>query len=97
MGRLHAAVLAGAALATAVTAPAALAAGKRATRDVLVVSNNWAGTADIVDPRTFKRLKRVNVVPDKRRRIAEISADPEWKSIYDGIRDLVDPRLRRSR
>lgn len=89
MGRLLAAVLAGAALATAVTAPAALAAGKRATRDVLVVSNNWAGTADIVDPRTFKRLKRVNVVPDKRRRIAEISADPEWKSIYDGIRDLV--------
>ncbi|HWV85645.1 MAG TPA: hypothetical protein VNZ62_09390 [Capillimicrobium sp.] len=89
MGRLLAAALAGAALATAVTAPAALAAGKRATRDVLVVSNNWAGTADIVDPRTFKRLKRVNVVPDKRRRIAEISADPEWKSIYDGIRDLV--------
>lgn len=89
MGRLLAAVLAGAALATAVTAPAALAAGKRATRDVLVVSNNWAGTADIVDPRTFKRLKRVNVVPDKRQRIAEISADPEWKSIYDGIRDLV--------
>ena len=89
MGRLLAAALAGAALATAVTAPAALAAGKRATRDVLVVSNNWAGTADIVDPRTFKRLKRVNVVPDKRRRIAEISADPEWKSLYDGIRELV--------
>ena len=33
-------------------------------RDVLVVSNNWAGTADLIDPHTFKRLKRLDVIPD---------------------------------
>jgi DNA-binding beta-propeller fold protein YncE len=65
------------------------AAGKRATRDVLVVSNNWAGTADLIDPHSFKRLKRLNVVPDRKQRIAEISADPTAKFYYDGIRALV--------
>ena len=58
-------------------------------RDVLVVSNNWAGTADVVNPRTFKRLKRLNVVPDKAARIAEIQADPTAKFYYDSIRALV--------
>ena len=52
--------------------PAAAAAGKGATRDVLVVSNNWAGTADLVDPRTFERLERIDVIPDAEERIAEI-------------------------
>ena len=58
-------------------------------RDVLVVSNNWAGTADVVNPHTFKRLKRLNVVPDKAARIAEIQADPTAKFYYDSIRALV--------
>ena len=58
-------------------------------RDVLVVSNNWAGTADVVNPRTFKRLKRLNVVPDKAARIAEIQADPTATFYYDSIRALV--------
>lgn len=34
-----------------------------ATRDVLVVSNNWSGTADFVDVNTFQRLMRLNIVP----------------------------------
>ena len=34
--------------------PSAQAAAKRPTRDVLVVSNNWAGTADLVDAHSFK-------------------------------------------
>jgi DNA-binding beta-propeller fold protein YncE len=57
-------------------------------RDVLVVSNNWAGTADIVDTRTFKRIKRINVIPDKARRVAQIEADPAWKAIYDFNREV---------
>jgi len=65
------------------------AAKKPRKRDVLVVSNNWAGTADIVNPRTFKRIKRLNVVPDKAARIAEIGADPTAKFYYDSIRALV--------
>ncbi len=70
-------------------AGAAEAAKKPRKRQVLVVSNNWAGTADLVDPRTFKRLKRLDVVPDKAARIAEIEADPTAKFYYDSIRALV--------
>jgi hypothetical protein len=76
------------AIVLACLAPAAGAAPK-GQRDVLVVSNNWAGTADLIDPHTFKRLARVNVVPDRAQRIAEIEADPAAKLIYDGIRELV--------
>src|SRR5918994_908040 len=70
-------------------APSAMAAERRATRDVLVVSNNWAGTADLVDPHTFKRLKRLHVVPHKAARIAQIGADPTHKLYYDLIRQLI--------
>ena len=82
---LLSAIMAIAALAPATTS----AAPETGTRDVLVVSNNWAGTADLVDPHTFKRLKRINVIPDKRARIAEIKADPTAKFFFDNIRTLV--------
>jgi DNA-binding beta-propeller fold protein YncE len=73
---------------TAMLAPAS-AAGQPGLRDVLVVSNNWAGSADLVDPHTFKRLERINVIPDRRRRVAEIRADPTASFYYDSIRTLV--------
>ncbi|HZB77577.1 MAG TPA: YncE family protein [Solirubrobacteraceae bacterium] len=76
-------------LTLALGAAAAGAAGKPRKRDVLVVSNNWAGTADLVDPHTFKRLKRLDVVPDKAARIAQIGADPTHKLYYDLIRQLI--------
>jgi len=69
--------------------PTAQAATERPTRDVLVVSNNWAGTADVIDPHTFKRLKRLNVIPDRAARVAEISADPTATFYYDSIRTLI--------
>jgi DNA-binding beta-propeller fold protein YncE len=67
--------------------PSAAAAARQ--RDVLVVSNNWAGSADLVDTHTFKRIKRINVIPDRARRIAEIEADPAAKLFFDAIRELV--------
>jgi hypothetical protein len=70
-------------------APSGMAAERRGSRDVLVVSNNWAGSADIVDPHTFKRLKRVNVIPDRAKRVAEIEADPTANFYFDGIRELI--------
>jgi DNA-binding beta-propeller fold protein YncE len=70
-------------------APSAVAAKKAATRDVLVVSNNWAGTADLIDPHTFERLKRINVIPDAEERVAEIQADPVAAGFFDAIRVLV--------
>jgi DNA-binding beta-propeller fold protein YncE len=60
--------------------PAAAAAKQR---DVLVVSNNWAGTADLIDTHSLKRIKRINVIPDKAKRVAQIEANPDWKAIYD--------------
>ena len=70
-------------------APAALAAKRPGTRDVLVVSNNWAGSADLVDPQTFSRLKRINVIPDRAQRVREIEADPMAKFYFDNIRTLI--------
>ena len=78
------------ALAGALGVPTAAPAAPEGQRDVMVVSNNWAGTADLVDPRTFKRLARIDVIPDKDERIAEITADPPSKLYFDS-----DPRARR--
>jgi hypothetical protein len=72
-----------------VLAPARPAAGSQASIGVLVVSNNWAGTADIVDLRTLHTVKRVNVIPDKAQRIAEIESNPVRKFYFDSIRSLV--------
>jgi DNA-binding beta-propeller fold protein YncE len=74
-----------------VAAPAADAATKKRTtsRDVLVVSNNWDGTADVIHPRTFKRIARLNIIPDKDERMAEIAADPAKQGYFLAIRELV--------
>src|SRR5215218_5225750 len=73
----------------ALTLTASGAEGKKRTRGVLVVSNNWEGTADLINPRKFNRLERINVIPDKAERIAEISADPAKTFYYNSIRQLV--------
>lgn len=69
------AVLAAIALALATTA---VGARPDVLRDVAVVGNNWAGSADIFDPVTFKVLKRINIVPDREERLKEI-ADAGFK------------------
>lgn len=58
-------------------------------RDVVAVGNNWDGTADIFDPYTFKVIKRLNVVPDREERIAEIKDSLVRTGFYYGIRHLV--------
>jgi hypothetical protein len=78
-----------AAVAIAAIVPSTAAAAPTGKRDVLVVSNNWAGTADLVDPHRFKRIKRLDVIPDKAERIAEIGSDPTATFYYDSIRTLV--------
>jgi DNA-binding beta-propeller fold protein YncE len=82
-------------LRTAMTALAAAlalavpAAAGAAAREVLYVGNNWDGTADVVDPVAFERVGRLNIVPDLRRRMAEIKNDPEAYGYFLGIRELV--------
>jgi len=41
-------------------------------QDVVMVGNNWDGTVDIFNPKTFKVIKRLNVVPDRKERMEEI-------------------------
>ena len=60
-----------------------------ATRDVLLVGNNWEGTADVVDPEAFTRIGRLDIVPDRAERMAEIQADPAAFGYFLGIRQLV--------
>src|SRR5687768_13019840 len=75
------------ALVVVLLAPAAHAAP--VLRDVLVVGNNWDGTADIVDPRAHKVLTRLNIVPDLAQRRAEIAADPVALGLFNAISLLV--------
>jgi YVTN family beta-propeller protein len=70
-------LFAGAVLAD-VQAPAA---ADDALREVVVVGNNWDGTADIFDPGTFEVIKRLNIVPDRAERVDEIEASV-LRSIY---------------
>jgi DNA-binding beta-propeller fold protein YncE len=79
-----------AAAALLAAGPVATAAAKPpATRPVLMVGNNWDGTADVVDPKRFQRLTRINIVPDLQERMAEIQSDPAALAYFMAIRQLV--------
>lgn len=78
-----------AALGLALITAGPATAAKKKTRHVLVVSNNWDGTADIIDPRRYTRLKRLNIIPDHAERMAEIQSDPVAYGYFLGIRQLV--------
>ena len=59
------------------------------TRDVLFVGNNWDGTADVIQPRRFGRLARINIIPDIAERMAEIESNPERLGYFLFIREQV--------
>src|SRR3954451_14256157 len=62
---------------------------KPKTQSVLVVGNNWDGTADVIQPTKFKRLTRLNIIPDRDERMAEISSNPDRMGYFLAIRQLV--------
>ncbi|MFF9060632.1 YncE family protein [Streptomyces sp. NPDC101213] len=91
-----------AALVLTVTAPAAVATAApsasdaasatdaAALREVLLVANNWDGTADVIrSTGDYARIGRINVIPDKDRRMAEINADPIRWIAFMTIRNSV--------
>ena len=93
----HLCVLA-AALALTVTAPAAVASAAgpapasstAALREVLFVGNNWDGTADVIESAgDFAKIGRIDVVPDRDERMAEINADPIHWIYFMAIRNTV--------
>ena len=59
------------------------------TRRVVFVGNNWDGTADIVAPGSFKRLGRIDVVPDYDERMQEIAANPYRLAYFLAIRAAI--------
>jgi YVTN family beta-propeller protein len=61
-----------------------------ALREVLLVGNNWDGTADVVaSTADLTRIGRINVIPDKEERLREIYADPIRLAFFLGIRESV--------
>jgi DNA-binding beta-propeller fold protein YncE len=76
-------------LAVLITAAAAAAPASAAPRDVLYVGNNWDGTADVVDPHSFQKLARIDIVPDKAQRLAEIQSSPDRYGYFLAIRNEV--------
>ncbi|MFC9289060.1 YncE family protein [Streptomyces sp. NPDC057052] len=85
-----------AALVLTVTAPTAVATAAppatdaAALRQVLLVANNWDGTADVIKSTgDYAKIGRINVVPDKDQRMAEINADPIRWIAFMTIRNSV--------
>src|SRR5215210_771397 len=75
--------------ATVATLAVTAVAAHAAPRGVLYVGNNWDGTADVVDPHSFQRLARINIVPDKEQRLAEIQSNPDRYGYFLAIRNQV--------
>ncbi|MFI2433438.1 YncE family protein [Streptomyces sp. NPDC018693] len=87
---------AAAALALTAAVPAASATAAPATpdaaalREVMFVGNNWDGTADVLrSTGDFARIGRINVIPDKDARMAEINANPIRWIYFMAIRNSV--------
>ncbi|MGW1590845.1 YncE family protein [Streptomyces sp. NPDC002386] len=79
--------LAGPATAASASASATDPAG---LREVLFVGNNWDGTADVVKSSgDFAGIGRIDVIPDRDQRMAEINADPIKWIYFQAIRNSV--------
>jgi YVTN family beta-propeller protein len=73
----------------AASPPAGRAADAPGMRDVLLVGNNWDGTADVIDVRSYQRLRRINVIPDRDARMTEINTDPIRLAAFLFIRNQI--------
>jgi DNA-binding beta-propeller fold protein YncE len=91
--------IAAAALAVAIVAGSASPATGTGTQTdllpVLFVGNNWDGTADVIrqggtqDRPTFRRVARLNIIPDINQRMLEIYTDPVRLAYFLAIREFV--------
>ena len=61
-----------------------------ALQEVMFVGNNWDGTVDVLHSSgSFGKLGRVNVIPDKDQRLAEIYLNPIKLAFFLAIREGV--------
>jgi DNA-binding beta-propeller fold protein YncE len=74
---------------------AAPAASSTGVAPVLFVGNNWDGTADVIrqggtsTQPTFKRVARLNIIPDINERMVEITTDPVRLAYFLAIREAI--------
>jgi len=83
-------VAAVAALAAALLVPASPATARSGIRHVVFVGNNWDGTADVLYPHDhYRRVARINIVPDLKKRMLDIYTHPDKLAYFLAIRELV--------
>ncbi|MDN4171991.1 serine/threonine protein kinase [Nocardioides sp. SOB77] len=58
-------------------------------RRAVFVGNNWDGTASIVTPGGFRRLGRIDIIPDRAERMQEIALNPYRLAYFLAIRALI--------
>jgi DNA-binding beta-propeller fold protein YncE len=89
--------LAACALAALAAAPAPAVKAPNATTPVVFAGNNWDGTADVLrftppsksKPASFKRIARLNIIPDRDQRMQEILTNPQRLAYFLAIRQAV--------
>ncbi|MEV6493882.1 YncE family protein [Actinoplanes sp. NPDC051633] len=80
-----AAVVAASLLVPILSGPAA--AAPPPLREVMFVGNNWEGTVDVIESSgAYQKLGRLNVIPDRAQRLAEIYLNPIKLAFFLGIR-----------
>jgi YVTN family beta-propeller protein len=62
---------------------------RKPPREVMFVGNNWDGTASVIDARSRKVIKRLNIIPDRREELLEIYAAPDRLAFYLAIQQVV--------
>ncbi len=78
--------MAAVALGLAPLAVPVAAAAAPPLRQVMFVGNNWAGTVDVIEPSgSYAPIGRLNAVPDRAQRLAEIYLNPIRLAFYLGI------------
>jgi YVTN family beta-propeller protein len=70
----------------AAAAPVSSSAGPR---EVMFVGNNWDGTATVVDARTHKAVRTLNMIPDKAERMTDILTHPDKLAFYLAVQQGV--------
>jgi hypothetical protein len=58
-------------------------------RTVMLVGNNWEGTVSIVDARTHRKLKTIDVVPDLEEELQAIYTRPDRLALYLAVQQVV--------
>ena len=81
--------VAGLPTAAADTDEAAVERGGHPKRSVMVVNNNWAGTATVVDVHTKRKLATIDIVPDLDQELLEIALSPDRLALYLAVQQVV--------